>query len=753
MLVTSAAVFFTSGFAALLYQVIWQRLLVLFSGADLYSVTIIVAAFMGGMGAGHLAGGQIADRTSSRTALLLFALAECAIAVFGFFSRALYYDFLYDRLGGVHIPPPMLAGLLFLSLLWPTFFMGASLPLLARALTDRIDRAASVIGLLYGVNTLGAAAGAIVSTWVLLPRLGLEGSLRVGASLNVACAAVLLPAVLMFRRPRAADAVSPAHTQSPEVDDAGQTFGFGAWAFIFACSGLLALSLEIVWFRLLAVMLKGTAFTFGTLLGVYLTGIGIGALAGSAIAPRVRRPAVVFLGLQAVVGLTAMVLLTVFVRRVDDTMLLSTYLGGSDPVDVRDSVSRLAVALYVAVPAMLVLPPTLLMGCAFPVLQRVVQTSLGRIGRRVGVLLLANVAGSMIGTVLTGFVLLDRIGTAGTMRLLAAMSSLFAALAFFLARRAVPIRVGSRRIPGGVAAVCAAAALFVPLLAVMPGAGTLWAHMHGRVIEQIVFGEDGSGLSVIATDGRQATVFVNGLGESTIPYGGLHTALGALPAFMHPSPRTAAIIGLGSGDTVHAVAGRHDIERVTCVEIIRGQLGTLIELGARLPYGGLHTLLHDPRIEQIFGDGRIYLRRGGQYDIIEADALRPSIAYSGNVYSDAYFALVRDHLAPNGLAATWAPTQRVYNTFIRAFPYVVQLPGILIGSRQPIRMDRPAIDARLTDPRTREYFGAAGIDIERLVTGYLESPIVYGPDFPRDQLTDIDTDLFPKDEFDLSPRR
>jgi spermidine synthase len=753
MIPLAAAVFFTSGFAALLYQVIWQRLLVLFSGADLYSVTIIVAAFMGGMGAGHLAGGQIADRISSRAALLLFALAECAIAVFGFFSRALYYDVLYGRLGDVRIPAPMLAGLLFLSLLWPTFFMGASLPLLARALTSRIDRAASVIGLLYGVNTLGAAAGAIVSTWVLLPRLGLEGSLRVGASLNIACAAVLLPAVLMFRRRRAATTVPTADAPSPAVDEAGHTFGFGAWALIFAFSGLLALSLEIVWFRLLAVMLKGTAFTFGTLLGVYLTGIGLGALAGSAIAPRVRRPAVVFLGLQAVVGLTAMVLLTAFVRRVDDTTLLSTYLGGSDPVDVRDGVSRLAVALYVAVPAMLVLPPTLLMGCAFPVLQRVVQTSLGRIGRRVGVLLLANVAGSMIGTVLTGFVLLDRIGTAGTMRLLAAMSSLFAALALVLARRAVPITVGSRRIPSGVAAVCATAALFVPVLAVMPGAGTLWAHMHGRVVEQIVFGEDGSGLSVVATDGHQAIVFVNGLGESTIPYGGLHTALGALPAFIHPSPRRAVVIGLGSGDTVHAVAGRHDIERVTCVEIIRGQLGTLIDLSARLPYGGLQTLLHDPRIEQIFGDGRIYLRRGGQYDIIEADALRPSIAYSGNVYSDAYFALVREHLAPNGLAATWAPTQRVYNTFIRAFPYVVQLPGILIGSRQPIQMDRPAIDARLADPRTREYFGAAGIDIERLVKGYLEAPIVYGPDFPRQQLTDIDTDLFPKDEFDLSPRR
>ena len=102
MLASSAAAFFASGFAALLYQVIWQRLLVLFSGADLYSVTIIVASFMGGMGVGHLAGGHVADRVSPRASLLCFAGAELAIALFGFFSRALYYDFLYN-LSLIHI--------------------------------------------------------------------------------------------------------------------------------------------------------------------------------------------------------------------------------------------------------------------------------------------------------------------------------------------------------------------------------------------------------------------------------------------------------------------------------------------------------------------------------------------------------------------------------------------------------------------------------------------------------------------------
>jgi len=776
MIFLSAAIFFTSGFAALLYQVVWQRLLVLFSGADLYSVTIIVAAFMGGMGTGHFAGGHLADRLSARASLVLFAAAELAIAVFGYFSSALYYDVLYGRFGDIAIPAPLLATLLFMSLLWPTFFMGASLPLLSRALTDRLDRAASVIGLLYGVNTLGAAMGALVATWVLLPRMGLEGSLQLGALLNVACAAALLPLAWASRGFGAAITQDREAPPLPAGDDRRENvaaLSFTAWAAVFACSGLLALALEMVWFRLLTVTMKGTAFTFGTLLGVYLVGIGLGAVIGSAIAPRLRRPAVAFLALQAAVGFGAMALLTVFIRGVDQVPMLSKYLAGYEPLDVRDSVSQLAAVaagtlgfgsqeaeplrqfllFYAGIPVLLVLPPTILMGCAFPVLQRVVQTDLSRIGRRVGILLVANVVGSMVGTVLTGWFLLDRVGTGGTMKLLAVVGGLFALLACHLALRVKGARLGGWRLPTWLSATLMAAAAVGPLLLVMPRSDTVWAHLHGTIVEQMVLAEDGSGLSVVTTDGRRAVVFVNGTGQSTLPYGDVHTALGALPAFIHPDPRTAVVIGLGSGDTVHAVAGRPGIERVECVEIIRGQLRTLVELRSRFGYGGLSALLSDPRIEQHFGDGRIFLRRGGTYDIIEADALRPGSAHSGNLYSDAYFALIRDHLAPNGLAATWAPTQRVYNTFIRAFPYVVGLPGILIGGKAPITVDRSAIAARLADPRTRRHFDNAGIDIEALVTRYLANPVLYGPDFPRAQLSDINTDLFPKDEFDLSPSR
>jgi spermidine synthase len=776
-------VFFASGFAALLYQVIWQRMLAIFSGADVYSVTIIVSAFMAGLGIGSLAGGHVADRVSERTSLALFGAAELAVAAFGILSASLYYDVLYVRMGHLDIRPGPMGAILFVSLLWPTFFMGASLPLLARALTRQIEKAASTVGALYGLNTLGAAMGALVATWWLLPRIGLDGSLAVGATLNAACAVVVLPfAFLGIARPGqqspAANAVQPATAATVVPEKGAGRLTFWIWAAMYGFSGLLALSLEIVWFRMLGVMMKSTAFTFGTLLALYLSGLGLGSVAGSAVASRIRRPAAAFLMLQAAVGLCAGGLLALFIAFVDDTPSLKEYFAGYEPLSVQDGIGSLRarvagffgggptpeqspsnfIRLYVGVPAVLVMPATFLMGCSFPLLQRVVQTDLALLGRRVGLLLLANILGSMVGTVLTGWVLLNVLGTPGTFRLLVAMSSVFALLAASLVftRHSTP---GSRRVPALAAAFGAVAILFVPVVVWMPGAGTFWSRLHGATVEQIFHGEDGSGLSVIKTNqaGLQVTsvVFVNGLGQSTLPYGDVHTALGAVPAFIHPLPRDAVIIGLGSGATVHGVAGRPDIERITCIEIIRPQLDTLEQLNRRWPHGGLRSLLEHPRIEHVFGDGRIHLMRGGRkYDIIEADALRPGSAYSGNLYSEEYFRLVRAQLKPKGLAATWAPTARVRNTFVRVFPFVMSIPGIiLVGSETPIELDRRAIAARLADPRVRLYYDTAGINIERLLNGFLATPVWYTPDFNRDALTDFNTDLFPKDEYDLASGR
>jgi predicted membrane-bound spermidine synthase len=165
-------------------------------------------------------------------------------------------------------------------------------------------------------------------------------------------------------------------------------------------------------------------------------------------------------------------------------------------------------------------------------------------------------------------------------------------------------------------------------------------------------------------------------------------------------------------------------------------------------------LLGDPRIRHVAGDGRIFLMRSTtKFDIIEADALRPTSAYSGNLYSEEYFTLVRERLRPLGLAATWLPTDRVHNAFVKVFPHVVSVAGILIGSNDPIPFDREMITRRIADPRVREHYARAGVNVDELMASYFADPAIYSPGFDRTTLTDVNTDLFPRDEYDLSAFR
>jgi predicted membrane-bound spermidine synthase len=766
MRAAALVIFFLSGFAALLYQITWQRLLAIFSGADVYSATMVVAAFMAGLGCGSLAGGHLADRLSRTGGLIAFAVAEAAIALFGFQSKTIFYDVLYGRFAAVADNPVLTGALLFLTLLWPTALMGASLPLLSRALTGRVAAAARTIGWLYALNTLGAAGGALIGVWSFFPRYGLEGTLNWAAWINLMCAALAIPLVLasVFLAPKSVPAA--AEPPDPGTGEATQ-LPYAFWICAFGLAGFIGLSFELIWFRLLGVMLKSTAFTFGTLLAQYLFWLGLGSLIGGLFASRTRTPAPLFLVLQSAAGLLAAISLTYLIVQLDNAPSLQwlyEYFARYEPLNVAEATGEVRgfiddviwnptwrslpggfFLLYFGLPALLIAPATLLMGMSFPILQRAVQSDTGRLGRRLGTLLLANIVGSTAGTMLTGWVLLSLAGTAATMRMMTVLSAVFALAAW----RLLPRDRVLTRVVAPVLCACVAVTAIV-----MPSGPQLWAALHGTAAVRLLVAEDGSGISVLR--GRDSsfegnvTVFVSGLGQSELPYGGIHTVLGALPALLHPMPRSAALIGLGSGDTLFAVSGRRALERILSIEIVEPQMDTLAALFERQPYPGLRTVLRDPRIEHVFGDGRLLLRTTDErFDIIEADALRPNSAYAGNLYSLEYFLLVRDRLTPGGFAVTWVPTDRVARTFLRAFEHAALFGSVMIGSNAPIQFDRAVVERRLADPAVREHYSAAGVDIERLLRDLIANAQLFGPDPARLTVDDVNTDANPRDEFEI----
>lgn len=769
--------FFVSGFAALLYQVIWQRILAIFSGADVYSITIIVAAFMAGLGIGSLAGGYLADRVSTRIRIVLFAVCESAIALFALFSTWIYYDQLYQRYSYLAGTPEMLAGVLFISLLWPTFFMGMSLPLLSKSLARTVEGAAGIVGALYGFNTLGAAVGACATAWYFIRIYGFDTTIKLGAVLDFGCAIgalLIAPVFLSNLLPDSTSKRSQKTILLSADNDPGYVFPASVWIILYALSGFIALSLEIVWFRLLGIMLKSTAFTFGTLLAIYLAGLATGTFLGIGWSKKSRSPAQFFLALQTAIPLYAGMSLNIFCALVDQVPILKpiwTYLGSYEPLDMSAAITAVTdyltgkqlsaadtslmhnfILLYGIFPFVIIGPPTLMMGMSFPFLQKVVQRNVLTLGRRVGWLQTMNITGSLIGTLVTGWLLLRVFGTSTTLQILLGIGGIFLFL-YLYSEFAFTYFFSFVKFGLTIALVLVIFSLSVP------SAPLLWSKLHGTTRDKIIFAEDGAGLSLLKgndSDFTKTTVFVNGIGQSEIPYGGVHTMLGMVPVMIHPDPKRVAVIGLGSGDTVFAAGGRTETAQVTCIEIIGSQLATLQMLNRDHKNNSLETLLANTKISYVFTDGRAYINLGNtNYDVIEADALRPDSAYAGNLYSYEYFTLLKNHLNPGGLAVTWAPTQRVKDTFVKVFPYITYFAGgidIMIGSNDPIPWDINLFSSRLKEPATKAYYSNAGIDVDNYINFFAGmKPFILAPDYNRVPLTDLNTDLFPKDEY-LTPK-
>lgn len=743
--------FFSSGFVALLYQVIWQRMLGLIAGLDLYAVTLIVAVYMLGMGLGSFAGGVLADRLAPRGLLVTFAAAELAVALCALASKTIYRDLFYERAASLGGASAMLAGLAAATLLIPTCVMGLTLPVLSKALTRSVDAAAHQIAGLYGWNTIGAAVGAWLGSAVLVRSYGYERSLWVGAAVNVCCAvgAMLLVTRVGGNSVEARPRGFAADTPAPDASALPGGWSWRTWLSIYFLSGFLALGLEMVWFRLLGVLLKSTAYTFPLLLSLYLLGVGAGSLVGRRVARRTRHPLRAFLLVQAALTLYAGWSIQGLLWAIGSLASfegLRSYLASYEPIEFAFNFFTLSptqAPFYLLLPAALIVPPTLLMGVSFPLLQRGAHADLDSLGRRVGLLQTANIFGSTSGVVLVGLVLIDRFGTAGTLRVLTVGSLVF----MLAATKTVSHTALRRRLLATAAAVIVAAVSTWRV----PSSAQLWSSLHGVRPTQVIFAEDGTGLTLLSNLDpafrRRTNVYVNGLGQSWVPFSGVHSYLGLVPALVHPAPKRIAIIGLGSGDTVYSAAGRPETERVDCIEIIAGQIETLRALHVRSAYPGLGGLLGDPRIRFVVGDGRRFMMQSQErFDIIEADALRPASAYSGTLYSREYFELMRRRLAPGGLAVTWAPTARVHATFMDVFPYVAEVDPMLMGSNEPITLDREAVQARARVPRTVEHYQRAGIDldshVQTLVTTFQLRPRPASP--PPDEM--LNTDLFPRDE-------
>jgi spermidine synthase len=715
-----AALFFLSGVSGLIYQALWLRLLALVFGVTIYAASTVLASFMAGLALGSFAAGRLADRV--RNPLLWFGIVEGLVGLsalatppaLGAIERL--YVALYPSL------PPSIAALTlarflcsFAVLLVPTTLMGATLPLVVKSSLLRNEGLGARVGLLYGTNTAGAIAGTLLAGFVLIGGVGIATSFRLAAALNLL---VGVAATLVALRGRGEVGHCAAHRASEAGggEEAEESMPEGARRVVlvvFALSGFAALALEVIWFRVFVLFLQATTYAFTTMLATVLLGIALGSCL---VAPALRRRRdwlVVLAAIELAIGPVVLLSFVALTRAYDLLAWTERFLAG-----------RLPLALVVS--GLAVFPATLLMGVAFPIGLRLWAASgtagtAARDGERIGLFYSLNLCGAILGAITAGFLLLPRLGSRGSLIVVAALSlgsGLLLLAALPRSRRAAVIRAGAAGI-----LLFAATALVVP----DPFAAALAQRHPG---EQLLWREEGVGATVSVHQGAAGTrlLYLDGLHQaSDLPEAvRIHREIGHLPVALHPDPREALVIGLGGGATPGATS-RHPAIAVDVVE-----LSAALVRGADW-FGHMNDdVLRRPNVRLRIDDGRNHLLlTPKRYDIITADIIRPHHAGAGNLYSAEYFRLARAALKDDGVMVQWVDPQSetqyklIARTFMSVFPETtVWGEGrLLVGTKGPLRLDPAAFERKLGDPAAREALSAIGLgSFEALLAFYLAGP-------------------------------
>lgn len=741
-------VFAVTGFSALTLQVVWQRVISMHGGVDLFSTTTVVAAFLGGLGMGSLLGGVVADRLGPRRSLLAFAASNAGIAAFAAASIWLFYD-LYRQIvptvGGLGGSFAFHVALLVV----PTTLMGLSLPLISRGLVHAVDEIAPLVGRLYALNTLGAAAGAAVSGWWMLGTFGFTGTVRIAAALNLVAAAL----IFTFWRAASREPAPPAVARRlPAPPPAGRVW---PWMVLYGLTGAVALGLEMVFFRVVGAVMRSNSYTFGHVLSLYLVLFGVGAAAGSRLVRRAARPERWFLWLQFAAGVGALggTLLLLVPLKLPAFLgirpFMEEYFGGKGFVNGGYSfasgkpLAQLLFANLIA-PLLVMGAPVLCLGASFPFIQAVVSRRLDTLGRRTGTLLFSNIAGNVAGTLVVGFVLLDRLGTSGTLRLLGGLlvAPGLAAAALAPSRWRIPL--------------VALAVVLVGLPALQfPSNRLFWAFLHSAPLEHVMLEEERSCVTTFVDRAGEKILYINATPQNGYPYDDFHVLIGLAPALMHPSPDRALAVGLGAGGTTYGMARDPRVDHVETVEICGGEL-ELLEALAERGSGESAALLSDPRVELVVGDGRkALLDADPGLDIVTVDTLRPQSGYSGNLYSMEFYELVESRLSDDGLFVQWAATARNVTSARQVFPHVATFvvapfncSQFLVASRRPIPFDREGVLERFRaiDPQ-RAFSPALASSLERFFAGVEPVPVPAPAEVAEEELN---RDLFPRDEYFLN---
>jgi spermidine synthase len=726
-----ALLFVFSGAVGLVYQIAWFKYLSLFLGNTTYAQTIVLATFMGGLAIGSAWWGRTADRTSEP--LALYAWMELGIGLYCLLYpsllEAVQYAFVSSATslslepGSFGLLLLKLAASIF-TLLFPTILMGGTLPTLVRFATGRIEESGRMVAALYFLNSLGAVVGTCLGGFFFIRILGLHTTMYATASVSV----FIGVAVLILGRIRVIEGEEPADAETGPDRHYSVREARVAIA-VAGLSGAAAMIYEVTWVRLLIPILGSSTYSFSLMLVGVIAGITLGSLIVTSLRPASIGRFRLLAWCQFAVAVTLLVGIPLYSRLPYVFWTVGHMLVRSD------GTYGIFLVMQFVFCVMIVLLPTTFLGMSLPIAARIAARSVKGLGRTVGTVFAVNTVGTVVGSLLAGFVLIPLIGVKHAIE--AGIAVNLAAGGFVLATDASL----SARKKGVVGGLLAAGVIVYAVAVPAWGEGTMLSGVfrqvnanvaapenYGQFREmadhmRVLYYREGASANVGVIEGEshgvlQRILIINGKADassaSDLP---TQVLLGQLPMLLHPHPSSALVIGLGSGVTAGSVL-RHPVERVDCVEISQEVLdaSALFDSVSGAP-------LRDPRLTVTIEDATAFLNlTPHRYDVVISEPSNPWVAGVGNLYTTEFFNACKARMNRGGLMVQWFHLYEmdddlfrlVLRTFRASFASVsvwqsMSSDVILVGSDESTAWDESRVKSLLARPAVASDLGRIGL--------------------------------------------
>lgn len=764
------ACMFVSGIAGLVYQLVWSRYLALFVGSSGRAQIIVLATFMGGLGAGAYLFGRRAD--GARSPLRLYALLEVGIGLLGvaypfFFEpvRDLFLALVRAMGFGAFAMAVAAAITCAITILIPTTLMGGTLPVLGRYLISSPALVGKRIAVLYYVNSLGAVVGTVITGYFLLRTIGLQGAITLAAVLNFVAAA----GALMVRAMDGETAFSPAVSDeatapSASVSDATVTITMVA----ITLSGAAAFFLEIAWVRMMTLVLGSASNSFALMLAAFISGISIGSFILSF--KKSDRGYFAILGWSLVaVGLTTLLTLFGYERL---PVLLNQWLTSFERTEANYGWFQL-VSFFLCFSVMVV--PTIFMGLTLPAASRVASQAIGSVGRKVGGVFAVNTIGSLAGAVIGGFVLLPMIGIRHLIEVAVAMDVILGLMVLLS-----DVEMRARFVSSWKGALLATVAITGIYLVGVPQwdlrmftAGTYRTSARIENLEELrdlssqrnmIYYRDGKDATItvledvnqLGTEAKKKVLLINGKPDASTSID-MYTQmmLAHFSMMMHPDPQSVLVVGFGSGVTIGTASLYHP-KLAECVELIP----EVIEAGENFSAYN-HNVLKNPAVNIIIQDAKTHMQVSPhQYDVIISEPTNPWISGVAGLFSKEFMTTAREKLKPGGFYIQWFHSYEIkdeslfsiLNTFNEVFPYSILYNQMgtdiaVVGSTTPFKPDFARMETLLAQPDVAadlRKFGIEGL----LPVLSMQLAVKNNSPAPYSTIGGTNSDFLPKLEYD-----